>query len=311
MRLLKLLPLTAALAVVAACSGGDKIVSPDELNNGPRLLSTDDSLFAVVQMSGAAYSTITAFRNIVTPPLPGLFGNVPPSPCAPTIVGNTDTNGNGIPDDRTQTYTAANCTYSNNGVSVVVTGSIREQDLGGLYGRRVTYSNYSIVGKKADSTFTTSVTGPIEYVFESATQARSLDGLAITIGTAATGGSATLTRSANFTTTFVPTSGSLSRNGFLPSGSLTLNGTLSISAVVTGNQIPSSGQSSQTISMNISTVTQMNANTNCTATQSLNTGEMKATVGGSQTGNIAMRFTACGSGPTGPTAPSGGGGTKK
>lgn len=311
MRNLRRIAPLVAIALAAACSGGEKIVSPDALNNGgngPAKLSVDDSLFVINQISGAAFASIKALRNIVTPPLPGLFGNVPPSPCNPAVTGPTDSNGNGIPDDKLTSYSAANCTYNNNGTAVVVTGSIRQQDLGGTYGYRITYSNYNVVGRKGDSTFTTSVDGIVEYAFTSTTQARTQDGLSISIGVAASTGSLTLLRTANLAGTFSPSGGNtLSRTAALPSGTLLLSGTLNVIATATGNQIPAGGPSSQTVSMVVSTATPLNANIGCSLDASLNAGELRATVGGSQTGAAAIRFTGCGQGGSGPTAPSGGG----
>lgn len=301
----------ALVAMATACSGGDKIVSPDALNNnnnGPVKLSTDDSLYVVNQISGAAFASIKALRNITAPPLPGLFGNVPPSPCAPTVTGNTDSNGNGIPDDKLTTYTAANCSYSASGTAVVVTGSIRQQDIGGTYGYRITYSNFSTVGKKGDSTYRTLVDGVIEYAYASPTQAHTQDGLLVSIGVEASTGSATIARTANLAGTFTPSGGNtLSRTSPLPTGTLILSGSLNVVATATGNQIPVGGPSSQTVSMLISTATPMNANIGCSLDASLNAGELQATVGGSQTGAAAVKFTACGQGGSGPTAPSGGG----
>ncbi|MEO7997010.1 MAG: hypothetical protein ABI852_06170 [Gemmatimonadaceae bacterium] len=128
---LKRAAFASLLVLVSACSGGDKIVSPDSVdnnnnnnnnNNGPKKLSTDDSLYVVNQISSAAFASIKALRNITVPSLPGVGTSVPPAPCNPTVTGTTDSNGNGIPDDKLSTYTSANCSYPSNGTAVVVTG---------------------------------------------------------------------------------------------------------------------------------------------------------------------------------------------
>jgi len=277
-------------------------------NTGPKKLSTDDSLYVADQISSAAFASIKALRNIVAPSLHGLLGNVPPSPCTPTATGNTDSNGNGIPDDKTTTYTAANCTYSANGRTGVVTGTIRQQDLNGNYGYRITYSNFNSVEKKGDSTFTTSVEGVIEYAFTNTTSARTQDGLTIVLGVAASTGGVSLSRAANLTGTFAPSGGNiLSRTAALPSGTLTLSGTMTIIGAVSGNQIPAGGPSSQTISMSISTAAPLNANIGCSLDASINSGELQATVGGSQTGAAAVTFRACGQGGNPTSTPPGGG----
>ncbi|MEP6835142.1 MAG: hypothetical protein ABJB74_17275 [Gemmatimonas sp.] len=301
----------ALVAIASACSGGDKIVSPDALNNnnnGIKKLSSDDSLYVVNQMSGAAFSSIKALRNITTPTLPGLFANAPQAPCNPSVTGTTDSNGNGIPDDKTTTFTAANCSYTSNGYAFVVTGTIRQQDLNGIYGYRVTYGTFSSVAKKGDSTITQTADGTIEYAFATATSARTQDGVSVTTSVTAPTGSATLARTANLAGTFTPSNGNiLVRTAPLPTGTLLLSGTLNVIATATGNQIPTGGPSSQTVSMLISTATALNANIGCSGDASLNAGELQATVGGSQTGAANIKFTACGQGGSGPTTPSGGG----
>ena len=303
----------ALIAITSACSGGDKIVSPDTLNNnnsGPKKLSTADSLYVVEQMSGSAFASIKALRNITAPPVPGLFASAAPSPCNPTVTGTTDSNGNGIPDDKLTTFTAANCTYTLNGIVTAVTGSIRQQDLNGNYGYRITYSNYNAIGRKGDSTFTSSVDGTLEYAFTTTTSARTLDALSISASVAASTGSYTLSRVANLAGTFTPTGGNiLSRTAALPSGTLTIGGTLNIVGSVTGNMISAGNPTSQTISILLSTTTQLNANIGCSLDASINSGALQATVGGSQTGSADVTFRVCGQGGT-PTANPPGGGKK-
>jgi hypothetical protein len=295
------------LSAAIACSGGDKIVSPDARNNNTsNRLSPEDSLFVINQIAGAAFSTIKAFRNISNPGLPGIGSSVPP--CTPAVTGNTDANGNGIPEDRLTTYTAANCSYNNNGTAVVVTGSVRVQDLGVLYGYRITYNNFNTVGKRGDSTYTTMVDGSIEYAYTSATSARSLDNLAITLGAASSLGGVSLARQGAFSTTFAPSgTNTIALTRSLPSGSLNLTGTLTVIATFTGNQIPAGGPASQTVAMNVTTTTPLTANQSCTSDASIDSGQLNATVSGSQFGAAVARFTGCGVGGGGPTAPSGGG----
>jgi len=301
--------LVALPFVAVACSGGDKIVAPESLNNNNntiKKLSAEDSLFVIDQIAGAAFSTIKAFRNMANPGLPGIGASVPP--CTPTVTGNTDANNNGIPDDKLTTYTPGNCSYNNNGTAVVVTGTVRMQDLGVLYGYRITYGNFLTVGRKGDSTYTTSVNGSVEYAYAATTSARSLDNLGITIAVASSLGSVSLLRQGAFSTTFTPSgSNTIAINRVLPTGSLTLAGTLTVVATLTGNQIPAGGPSSQTVAMDVSTAAPLTANQNCTSNASIDSGQLNATVTGSQTGAAVARFTGCGTGGNGPTAPSGGG----
>ncbi|MEO7997009.1 MAG: hypothetical protein ABI852_06165, partial [Gemmatimonadaceae bacterium] len=139
---------------------------------------------------------------------------------------------------------------------------MRLQDLGGTYGYRVTYTNFNTIGTKGDSTYKTLVNGTIEYAFTTTTQARTQDNLDITLFVGSSAGSAALQRVASgLTGTFAPSNGNiLSRTAPLPSGTLSMSGTMTVTATATGNQIPTGGPASQTVSMQISTTAPMNAN---------------------------------------------------
>ena len=308
MNILRTSAAVVLITIATACSGGDKIVSPDALNTnnnntGAKKLSTDDSSYVIGQIAGAAFNSINTLRHITTSPLP-----TPAAGCNPTVSSNADIDSNGVPDDKLVTYTAANCSYNSNGTAVVITGSIRLQDIGGIYGYRITYNNYLVVGKKGDSTVTASANGVAEYAVKSATQATTQDGLTISASAAASTGSSTLTRTGSLSGTFTPSGANvLVRFGAIPTGTLILSGTINIVAAATGNQIPSGGPSSQTLTMLISTATPLNASIVCPDSGPINLGELQATVGGSQTGAAGIKFTACGQGGSAPTSPSGGG----
>ncbi|MEP6473535.1 MAG: hypothetical protein ABJC74_07420, partial [Gemmatimonadota bacterium] len=65
--------------------------------------------------------------------------------CHPVVVSATDTvdvDHDGIPTDETFSFTSGNCNYTNgDGVTVLVNGSIRIQDLGSIWGFQVNFNS--------------------------------------------------------------------------------------------------------------------------------------------------------------------------
>lgn len=70
----------------------------------------------------------------------------------------TDSNGNGIPDDLTHIFTAANCPVA----TEFIRGGIRIQDIGGPWGVRVTYNNLQTVLSVAAVTLEKEIAGVLE-----------------------------------------------------------------------------------------------------------------------------------------------------
>jgi len=292
---------TAAL-LLAACSGGDKIVAPGGSGGPPDTrLNAADSVFMANTLASASFDAINNLRRLPTSTLPAIFSNRPP--CNPSIVtGGPDANNNGIPDNRAAQYTAGSCTYLSSGVTTTVSGTARVEDLGGLIGYRATYTDFTVTGTKGDSVVRTVISGTFEYRWVSATSATYAENGSVSISVQATGGGFTLTRSANLNGSFTPNSGSTIRTGFsFPSGTFTLGGTLSVSATATGNQVTPGVSPSQTLSLNVSTTTQLAVSSACSSNAAYSSGALAATVSGSNQGAVEVRFTACGSGPSTPT----------
>jgi hypothetical protein len=297
----RLRSITAALvslAVLGACSGGEKIVAPGSRSNSVNTrLTMDDSLYMANTMSAAAAQAIKGIRQITTPDLPGVGRNAPPC-TASTTVGGADANGNGIPDDRTVQFTAAGCTYNSAGATIVVTGSIRTQDIGGLYAFRVTYTNFSIVGTKADSTVRAVVNGAFEYRWTSATAAGALDNSTLLLEVRSGQGSMSLTRVSNLTTQFAPLSGNtIAANRSLPSGDLTMTGDLSVTAAASGNALAAGAKSPETLSMTVNTTVPLTALSSCNIDPVFNAGgTLVGAVSGVAIGSVSVRFAGCGQG---------------
>lgn len=72
--------------------------------------------------------------------------------CNPAQTNSTDTDGDGVFDDNTLTFTAANCTTDDGfGTPVVTTGTVRIQDQGSLFGWDVDFSAFTVtIGDPSD-----------------------------------------------------------------------------------------------------------------------------------------------------------------
>lgn len=291
----------ASAALLTACSGGDKIVGPDGSGPVDTRLNAADSAFMASTLASASFDAINNLRRVPTTTLPAIFANLPP--CNPSVVvGGTDSNNNGIPDNRSAQYTTAGCAYTNAGTNVTVSGTARVEDMGGLIGYRATYTNFTVRATKGDSVVTTVIDGTFDYRWVSGTSATYAENSTVSISAQSSGGGFTLARSANLTGTFTPSAGNTIRANFtFPTGTFTLGGSLSVTATANGNQVTPGVPSTQTLTLNVSTTTQLTVSSGCTANQAYSSGALAATVTGSNQGALDVRFTACGSGPTTPT----------
>ncbi len=289
-----------AVTAAVACSGGEKIVDPSSTQNGTsKLLTADDSVYMANSLSAAATQAIKGIRQISFPDLPGYGKNAPP--CSPSVaIGGGDANGNGIPDDKTLVYTGATCTYTSNGILNTVSGSIRTQDLGGIYAFRLTYNNLLLTATKGDSVVRSTVNGTFEYKWDAATAASALDSSTVLIEVRSSLGSLSLTRAAFLKSQFNPLSGSsISPNNSLPSGVLTMTGQLTITAGATGNALAAGASSPETLTMAVSTTVPLTALLSCQFDPVFNAGgTLAGTVTGVANGTVGVRFGGCGIGGT-------------
>jgi len=298
----RLITLSLSFVLLAACSGGDKIVAPDG-STGPSntRLSTADSIYMASTLANASFDAINNLRRIPNTTLPAVFTNQPPCN-ASTVVGGTDSNNNGIPDNRLAQYTAAGCTYASSGATVTVSGGARLEDLGGITGYRATYTSFTVTATKGDSVVRTVIDGTFEYRWTSANSATTLDNSTLTAEVRSSAGSVSLTRTASLTGTFTPSAGNTIRANFtFPTGTFTLSGTLSVTGTATGNQVTPGVSPTQTLNLNVSTSTQLSVSSACSSNQAYSSGALAATVTGSNQGALEVRFAGCGSGPSTPT----------
>lgn len=296
-----LLVLASSVTVLAACSGGDKVVGPDGSGGPPDTrLSAADSTYMASTLANAGFEAINNLRRAPTTTLPAIFTNQPP--CNPSVVvGGPDSNNNGIPDNRVAQYTTSSCTYQNAGATVTVAGSARLEDVGGLIGYRATYTNFTVTATKGDSVVISTINGTFEYRWVSATSATSVENSTVVFEVRSAGGSVSLSRTANLTGTFTPSAGNTIRaNSAFPTGTFTLSGTLSVTGTATGNQVTPGVTPTQTLNLNVSTATQLSVSSACSSNQAYSSGALAATVTGSNQGALEVRFAGCGSGPTTP-----------
>lgn len=290
--------LALACVLTVACSGGDKIVAPGATNGGNTALVRADSLYMASQMTVAASQAIKTLRQIQTPDLPFVGASAPK--CAPaTTTGGTDTNNNGVPDDRTLQYTTATCTQTSAGTTSTLSGSVRTQDLGELYAFRVTYTNLVAIATKGDSTVKSTINGTFEYRWTSASAASGLDNSTLVLEVRSGAGSQSVTRVANLSTQFSPTGGSTIVAGrALPAGSMTVTGTVAVSVLATGNAVVAGTPPSATLGMGVSTSVPLTMAASCNAEPVFNVGTLNGTVTGSAIGAVSVRFVGCGGIPS-------------
>lgn len=289
--------LLTGLCALAACSGGDKIVGADGTpsnNNTSTALSRGDSVYLAGFMSAAAASAMQQMRGIGTLQVAG-FGSSRPPCNATSIVGGADGNSNGIPDDQTITWSASTCTFLSSGVNTTASGSVRIQDLGTLYGWRVTYNNYVVTGTRADTVARVTLNGTYEHRYASATSGTAIDNTTQRIEAINGGGTITLTRAAALTGTLAPTTGSFTGLNF-PGATMQFGGTLSINAVLTGNQIVSGQPTNVTFDIAVSSPTALTSPVSCSAIPAFTSGTMDGVVTGTWRGALRVTFLACGSG---------------
>jgi hypothetical protein len=296
MRTTRGVALLAFGAVLIACSGGEKIVSPSGAVGTSNRLGTADSLYMASVLSSASFDLMKNLRRMPSTTAVGVLQNAPS--CTPSVAtGGADANLNGIPDDRTAQYSAASCAYSQSGYNFTVAGGVRIQDLNTIRGYRVTYTGYTVTGTKGDSVVRTVLNGTLEYNWSGALVASAADNTTASVEVRSANGSASLTRVANLAASFTPNAGStITATQLFPSGTLSVSGTLSMTGVATGNQVVAGVPSTQTLTLNVSTVTQLVNSSSCSSDASFSVGALAASVSGSNTGDIAVRFTGCGQG---------------
>jgi hypothetical protein len=301
----RLLAGACAVAALGACSGGDKIVGASEEGGqnpppGNSALTSEDSVFIANLVASEAISNFKNMRTMPITQVAAMAGAATPQGCNPTLTGTADTNGNGIPEDQTITFTQQNCSITQQGITGRLTGSVRVQDIGGLRGFRVTYNSLTTTAISADTTATILVNGVLEIQWISATAGRTLSTLSTRIAAQRPNGSASMTFAPNVTSQFTTTGGQIAVGRNLPAGTYTMTGTLVVSYEASGNLRPAGSPAQASYTTNINTATTLTYDGTCTHDRAFGAGQLRGSVTGFANGSLATSFNGCGSGQTPP-----------
>lgn len=289
------------LCLTTACSGGDKIISGGGGNGNSGRLVADDSLFLANLVANQAISTFKNLRLMQVTDVVSQVGGSLPAGCRPTLTGTADTNGNGISEDQTLTFTASNCSLTQGAASTRVTGAVRVQDLGGLRGYRTTYTSLTQTVTLADTTLAVEVSGSLEVQYATATSGRSANTVTTRITRQERAGSASLTLAASTTGQFTPTgSGQIVPARNLPAGTYTLGGSVTAGITASGTLRPAGQPGSASFGVAITTALTMTYDGSCLSDRAFGAGQLRGSVSGFASGVLATGFTGCGQGVTPP-----------
>lgn len=203
--------------------------------------------------------------------------------CTPDLTNSTDTDGDGIYDDATATFTSSNCTYTNDaGATVVATGSIRVQDKGTIYGFQVTFNSLRYDLSDGSSSGALTISGTY-----SATVGSQLASVGENLHVSLTnnsGGSANLSEA--WTLTFDPDATISGSATALPSGVFGIAG--SFSATVNG----------KTWSLILVSDTPLVYDGSCAVSPPFTSGTLEGQIAAKRNHGFSVVFNGCGSDPT-------------
>jgi hypothetical protein len=287
------------MMAVLACSGGEKIVGASG-NAGPAVFTAEDSVFLANLMVS---QTLTSFRNLrlnsVTD-VYSLVGGTLPAGCNAAVSGTGDTNGNGIAQDQTLTFTAQNCSVTQSGATTRIVGSVRVQELDGLRGYRATFTNFQNQVVLADTTATATITGALEVVWSSATAARVQNTVTLRIAQQHPRGQASLTLGTSLSGSFTPSAGQLVAGRNLPAGTFSATGSVSATIAASGTFLTQGQPSTATYNVSVSSPVNMTYDGTCTHTRAFAAGQLRGGVSGYAPGSVSAGFSGCGQGVTPP-----------
>jgi hypothetical protein len=279
-----------ALTLVAACSSS---------KTGPSAQLTDAS----AQTVGAAIAdqialTATSFTVTgVSQPLlfaPSMVrpAGAPPmrvnGPC-PVVSSTTDTDGDGVPDDATYSYTGLpDCGYSDSTGSAELTGSVRITDPSTTQvGYNATLTNLLLSSTGSGYSFSIKLNGTQNVLGDAANVTLSHH---LTTDLSATGNNQNVTGrlDENWNVAFAAAQGSaVAMDSPLPSGTFNVNGSFSYNV------------NGESFSFSVATQTALQYDASCQSSYQFSSGELRATVN-SNSGNayIQIQYTGCGVTPT-------------
>ncbi|MEP6473602.1 MAG: hypothetical protein ABJC74_07755 [Gemmatimonadota bacterium] len=203
--------------------------------------------------------------------------------CHPTQSDTADTDADGIFNDNTLTFTAANCSYVNGfGVAVTVTGSVRIREAGTLYGFQVDFNalKYNLVGTVGSGTLTISGNYSASVTGQGATIAENLQAhTAAGTGPGATG-------STNWILTFTPALEIPANATRLPAGDFSISGTASYS------------RQGHTWAITLITAQPLTYDGECQSDPPFGAGLLEGQITTARTHGFSVQYTGCGAAPT-------------
>lgn len=213
--------------------------------------------------------------------------------CTPTQSSTADANQNGVPDDATLTFTPQNCVLLQNGVPFPVTGTVRAQDLGDLFGLRLTFNDVRLTQTRGDSTTTIALNGTSE-VRLVADRLTTVNRVTSSLTAAQPGGSLTLVFANDFTTEFRPNTGALSRAAPVPAGRFTMTGSYQFRVQRTGAVPPPAGLGLGDYTVVLATPAPLLYNGSCPASQNFfSGGTFRLTITGVAGSTVDADWPSC------------------
>jgi hypothetical protein len=215
--------------------------------------------------------------------------------CNPAVSNPADANQDGVYDNATLTFTAQNCTLQLSGQSGPVSGTIRVQDLGGVYGARLTYADLKVTYAKGDTAFTISLDGVTELRIQASGATTSNQVTTRLVGTQPSG-SITLTFANNFSGQFTPTSGAIAKNQSLPAGTFAFAGTTTFT-VQTSGSVPTPAQIGRgSYTIELTTPTPLHYNGTCSSANSFfDGGQVRLQIHGVAGADLTETWPPCNS----------------
>jgi len=284
--------LVAATLVLAACARDAAAPGTEPLDDA-EALQIGREIAAEVQGMANSFG----LDGLLGPSLPGFGLDPRPHPrpgvaCPmPDQFPPTDSDGDGVPDELTLTFTEANCTFSaRDGATLVITGMVVISDPTAppntAFGFRVVVTDLLHKLTRADGSFVARELDGVVQVVRSATEFSALDQTTAT-HESSEGRSSQLEK--DWAVTFVADEGqTLAGWRHLPSGTLTIN----------GSTIRTRGDHVHALAIATDATAPLHFDATCEADQKFDAGVLVITrTRGEERVTITVTFTGCGEEP--------------
>lgn len=292
MRKLQTAALIALTVAAAACSSNK--TGPSAQLDDATAQSIGAAMTSEVSLITSSFS-VNGLSNpvLLTPKMAAAMGAPPmraSGPC-PVASSTTDTDGDGVPDDATYTFTGLpDCGYSDSTGSAEITGSVRIMDPSTTQvGYNGTFTNLQLALSGSGYSFSEKLNGT-QNILGSATNVSLSHHLTTDLVATGNGNGQDVNGSIseNWNVDFAAgQGGSIALDQDLPSGTFNLNGSFAYNV------------NGQSFSFSLATQSALLFDASCFASQQFTAGELRATVSnGSGNGYIRIVYNGCGVEPT-------------